>query len=50
MMISLLYLPVLGETVDVADLPVMIVVGHVEGRQVSRGSDVATSCGGVATQ
>ena len=31
MMISLLYLHVLGEAVDVADIPVMIVVGHVEG-------------------
>jgi hypothetical protein len=36
--------------VDVADIPVMIVVGHVEGRQVARGSAVATRCGGGATQ
>ena len=50
MMISLLYLHVLGETVDVADIPVMIVVGHVEGRQVARGSDVATRGSGGATQ
>jgi hypothetical protein len=31
MIISLLYLHFLGETVDVADIPVMLVVGHVEG-------------------
>ncbi len=36
--------------VDVADIPVMTVVGHVEGRQVARGSDVATRGGGGATQ
>jgi hypothetical protein len=36
--------------VDVADIPVMIIVGHVEGRPVARGSDVATRCGGGATQ
>jgi hypothetical protein len=39
MIISLLYLHFLGEAVDVADIPVMLVVGHVEGRQVERGSD-----------
>ena len=31
-------------------MPVMIVVGHVEGRQVARGSDVATRGSGGATQ
>jgi len=36
--------------VDVADIPVMIIVGHVEGRRVARGSDVATRGGGGATQ
>ena len=40
--------------VDVADMPVMIVVGHVEGRQchrqVARGSEVATRGGGGAKQ
>jgi len=36
--------------VDVADIPVMIIVGHVEGRRAARGSDVATSGGGRATQ
>jgi hypothetical protein len=36
--------------VDVADIPVMIIVGHVEGRQAARGSDVATRGGGGATQ
>jgi hypothetical protein len=35
---------------DMADIPVMIVVGHVEGRQVARGSDVATRGGESATQ
>jgi hypothetical protein len=50
MMISLLYLHVLGEAVDVADIPVIIVVGHVEGRQVARGSDLATRGGGGATK
>ena len=35
---------------DVADIPVMIIVGHVEGRQVAMGSDVATRGGGVASQ
>jgi hypothetical protein len=49
-MISLLYLHVLGEAVDVADIPVMIVVGHVEGWQFARGSDLATRGGGGATQ
>ncbi len=29
------YLHYLGEAVDVADIPVMLVVGHVEGRQVA---------------
>jgi hypothetical protein len=47
---SLLNLHLLGEAVDVADIPVMIVVGHVEGRQVARGSDVATRGGWGATQ
>jgi hypothetical protein len=47
MIISLLYLHVLGESVDVASLadtvPVMLVVSHVEeGWQVARSSDVAT--------
>jgi hypothetical protein len=48
----ILCLHVLGEAVDVADIParVMIVVCHVEGRQVARDSDVATNCGGGATQ
>ncbi len=32
MIVSLLYLHVLGEAVDVADISVMIIVGHVEGR------------------
>ena len=27
---------------DVADIPVMTIVGHVEGRRAARGSDVAT--------
>ena len=35
---------------DVADIPVMIIAGHVEGRRVARGSDVATRGGGGATQ
>jgi hypothetical protein len=47
MILSLLYLHYLGEAVDVPDIPVMLVVGRVEGRQ---GSDRATrGCGG-ATQ
>jgi hypothetical protein len=46
--ISLLYLHYLGEAVDVADILVMLVVGHVEGRQVARGSNVATTGGGDA--
>jgi hypothetical protein len=50
MIISLLYLHCLGEAVDVADIPVRLVVGHAEGRQVARGRDVATRGGGVATQ
>ena len=41
MIISLLYLHYLGEAVDVADIPVMLVVGHVEGRRVARSSDHA---------
>jgi hypothetical protein len=48
MKIALLQLHVLGEAVHVADIPVMIIV--VEGRQVARGSDVATRGGGGATQ
>jgi hypothetical protein len=36
--------------VDVSDIPVMIIVGHVEGRRAARGSDVATRGGGGATQ
>jgi hypothetical protein len=36
--------------VDVADIPVMIIAGHVEGRRAARGSDVATRGGGSATQ
>jgi hypothetical protein len=35
---------------DVADIPVTIIVGHVDGRRVARGSDVATRGGGGATQ
>ena len=35
---------------DVADIPVMIILGHVEGRRAARGSDVATRSGGGATQ
>ena len=35
---------------DVADIPVMIIVGHVEGRQVARGSDVRRTVGGGASQ
>ena len=35
---------------DVADIPVMIIVGHVEGRRAARGSDVATRGSGSATQ
>ena len=35
---------------DVADIPVMIIVGHVEGRRAAKGSDVATRGGGSATQ
>ena len=30
---------------DVADIPVMIIIGHVEGRRAARGSDVATRGG-----
>ena len=41
---------VLGEAVDVADIPVMIIVGHVEGRRAARGSDVVMRGGGGATQ
>ncbi len=36
--------------VDVADIPVMIIVGHVQGRRVARGSDVVTRGGGGVTQ
>jgi hypothetical protein len=50
MIISLLYLHYLGEAVDVADIPAILVVGHVEGRWVARSSDVATRGGGGATQ
>jgi hypothetical protein len=50
MVISLLQLYGLSEAVDVADIPVMIIVGHVEGRRAARGSDVATRGGGGATQ
>ena len=35
---------------DVADIPVMIIVGHVEGRRAARGSDVAAHGGGGTTQ
>jgi len=38
MITSLLYLPYLGESVDEADIPVMLVAGHVEGQHVSMGS------------
>ena len=41
---------VLGEAVDVADIPVMIIVGHVDWRRAARSSDVATRGGGGATQ
>ena len=34
----------------VADIPVKIIVGYVEGRRAARGSDVATRVGGGATQ
>jgi hypothetical protein len=47
---SLFYRHYLGEGVDVAGIPVMLVVGHVDGRQVARCSDVATRGGGGATQ
>jgi len=50
MIISLLYLHYLGEAVDVVDIPVMLVVGHVEERRVARISNVATRGGGGATQ
>jgi hypothetical protein len=52
MMISLLYLCLhyLGEAVDAVDIPVMLVVGHVEGRRVARSSDLATRGGEGATQ
>ena len=43
-------LHVLIEDVDVADIPVIIIVGHVEGRWTPRGSYVLTHGGGVATQ
>ena len=35
---------------DVADIPVMIIVGHVEGRRAVRGSDVVARGGGGTTQ
>ena len=35
---------------DVADIPVMIIVGHEEGRRTARGGDVATRGGGGSTQ
>ncbi len=35
---------------DVADIPVMIIVGHVEGRRSARGSDVAARGGKGTTQ
>ena len=41
--------PYLGDAVDVAIFVVVLVVGHVEGRQVDRCSDVATLSGGSAT-
>ena len=50
MITSLLCRQYLGKGVDVAGIPVMLVVGHVEGRQVARCSDVATRGGGGATQ
>jgi len=50
MITSLLYLHYLGEAVDVVDIPIMLVIGHVEGRRVARSSDVATRGGGGATQ
>ncbi len=39
---SLLYLHYLGEAVDVADIPVMLVVVYVEVRQVARGTTLPT--------
>jgi hypothetical protein len=36
--------------VDVADIPFIIIVGHVEGGWSARGSEVATHVGGGATQ
>jgi len=44
--LALLYL---GDAVDVADIAVILVVGHIEGRQVARCRDVATRGGGSAT-
>jgi hypothetical protein len=38
MMISLLYLYDLGEAVDVADIPVILVLGHVGGAAVREGA------------
>ena len=35
---------------DVANIPVVIIIGHVEGWWTAKGSDVATRCGGGATQ
>jgi hypothetical protein len=50
MIISLLSLHYLGEAVDAADIPVMLVADHVEGRRVTRSIDVATRGGGGAMQ
>jgi hypothetical protein len=46
---NILALLCLGDTVDVVIFVVVLVVGHVEGRQVARCSDVATRSGGSAT-
>ena len=50
MIISLLSLHVLGEAVDVADIPVMIILCHVEGLRAAKDSYVATRGGGGVTQ
>ena len=34
---------------DVADIQVMIIADHVEGRRAARGSDVTDRCGGGVT-
>jgi hypothetical protein len=39
--LSLAALLDLGDAIDVADIAVILVVGHVEGRQVARCRDVA---------